>query len=140
MGVAGSGYEFIRNHDPGLPPKSPNSGGLLPMIPPKAGGLGGRKHTGIQQRPILLFHLIPLGKENFLDFCKKSHLKFNILNFQLVLPIKSAFSRRYLTPLLASRLKSGKCRSSKLNSRSKLMPSFSITRMDARLSAKAHAT
>ena len=40
-GVAGSGYEFIRNHDPRLPPKSPSSGGLLPMIPPKVGGLGG---------------------------------------------------------------------------------------------------
>jgi hypothetical protein len=35
--------DFIRNHDLGLPPQSPNSGGLLTTILPKVEMLGGEK-------------------------------------------------------------------------------------------------
>ena len=43
LGVAESGNESVKTTDSALPPKSPNSGGLLDFpVPPRIGGLGGQ--------------------------------------------------------------------------------------------------
>ncbi|PZV26031.1 MAG: hypothetical protein DCF12_11920 [Snowella sp.] len=39
-----------------MPPKSPNSGGLPAIIPPKVGGLGGLKHIDNQEYRIDLYN------------------------------------------------------------------------------------